>query len=35
MLAYRAAHEGIEMINCSPITTLRCFKRMSFEEAIK
>jgi hypothetical protein len=35
MLAYRAAHEGIEMINCSPITTLRCFKRMSLEEALK
>lgn len=34
MLAYRAAHEGIEMINCSPITTLRCFKRMSLEEAL-
>lgn len=34
-LAYRAAHQGVEMINCSPITTLRCFKRMSLEDALK
>ena len=35
MFAYRAAHAGIEIINCSPVTTLRCFKRMSVEEALK
>jgi hypothetical protein len=34
MFAYRAAHAGVEIINCSPITTLRCFKRMSLEEAL-
>jgi len=33
--AYRAAHEGVEVINCSPITTLRCFKRMPIEQALK
>jgi hypothetical protein len=32
--AYKAAHAGIEMINCSPITTLRCFKRMSLSDAL-
>tara|TARA_R100000988_G_scaffold83710_1_gene46750 strand:- start:1272 stop:1970 length:699 start_codon:yes stop_codon:yes gene_type:complete len=32
---YRAAHAGVEVINCSPITTLRCFKRMTIEEALK
>ena len=35
MLAYRAAHAGVEMINCSPITNLRCFKRMGLKEALK
>lgn len=35
MFAYRAAHAGIEVINCSPITTLRGFKRLSLEEALK
>ena len=35
MMAYRAAHAGIEMINCSPITTLRGFKRMDLQEALK
>jgi len=35
MFAYRAAHNGIEVINCSPITTLRCFKRMTLEEALR
>jgi hypothetical protein len=34
MFAYRAAQENIEVINCSPITTLRCFKRMSLNEAL-
>ena len=32
--AYRAALNNIEVINCSPITTLRGFKRMTLEEAI-
>jgi hypothetical protein len=32
--AYRAAHANIEVINCSPITTLRCFKQMSLQEAL-
>ena len=35
MFAYRAIHAGIEVINCSPVTTLRCFKRMSLKEALK
>jgi len=35
MFAYRAAHEGIEVINCSSTTALRCFKRTSLEEALK
>jgi hypothetical protein len=34
MFAYNAAHAGVEVINCSPITTLRCFKRMPVEEAL-
>ena len=34
-LAYRAAHADVEMINCSPITTLRCFKRASLKETLK
>ena len=34
MFAYRAAHANVEIINCSPITNLRCFKRMSLEEAL-
>lgn len=33
--AYRAAHAGIEVINCSPITNLRCFKKMSLASAIE
>ena len=32
--AYRAAHANIEVVNCSPITTLRSFKRMSLREAL-
>jgi len=35
MLAYRAAHAGVEIINCSPITTLRCFKRQTLEESLR
>lgn len=34
MFAYRAANEGIEVVNCSPITTLRCFKRQTLKEAL-
>ena len=34
MFAYRAAHANIEVVNCSPITTLRGFKRMSLVEAL-
>ncbi len=33
--AYNAAQNNIEIINCSPITTLRCFRRMPLEDAIK
>ena len=33
--AYRAAHANIEAINCSPISTLRCFKRMTLGEALR
>ena len=35
LFAYRAAHAGIEVINCSPISNLRCFKMMSLKDAIK
>ena len=35
MFAYRAAHANIKVINCSPISTLRCFERMTIEEALK
>jgi len=34
MLAYRAAHAGVEIINCSPITNLRCFRRINLLEAL-
>ena len=34
VFAYRAAHANIEVVNCSPITTLRGFKRMSLVEAL-
>ena len=34
MFAYRAAQANVEIINCSPVTTLRCFKRMSLERAL-
>jgi|TARA_R110000851_G_scaffold333345_2_gene512201 hypothetical protein len=33
--AYRAAHNNIEVINCSPITTLKCFKKMTLKEALR
>ena len=35
MFAYRAAHANIEVVNCSPISTLRCFKKMTLENALK
>jgi hypothetical protein len=34
LFAYRAAHANIEVINCSPITTLRSFKRMPLGKAL-
>ena len=34
MFAYRAAHAGVEVVNCSPVTTLRCFKKMKLEDAL-
>lgn len=33
--AYRAAHEGIRVYNCSPISNLRCFERLSLQEALE
>jgi hypothetical protein len=35
LFAYKAAHAGIQVINCSPITTLRGFRRTTLEEALK
>ena len=35
LFAYRASHANIEVVNCSPITTLRGFKRMDLTEALK
>jgi hypothetical protein len=35
LFAYKAAHAGIQVINCSPITTLRCFRRTTLEEALR
>jgi len=35
LFAYRAAHANIEVINCSPMTTLRGFKRMTLKDALK
>ena len=34
LFAYRAAHAGVEVVNCSPISTLRCFKRLPLQEAL-
>lgn len=34
MFAYRAAQANIEVINCSPISNLRCFRKMPLEEAL-
>lgn len=35
LFAYRACQVDVEVINCSPITRLRGFKRMSLQEALK
>lgn len=35
MFAYRAAHAGIEVINCSPVSTLKCFKKKELKEVIQ
>ena len=35
MFAYRAAQANIEVVNCSSISTLRCFKKDTLENAIK
>lgn len=34
MFAYRACHNGIDVINCSPISNLKCFKKMNLKEAL-
>ena len=34
LFAYRAAHADIEVINCSPISNLRCFKRVNLKQAL-
>ena len=35
MFAYRAAHANIEVVNASPISTLRCFRFSTLEEELK
>jgi len=35
LLAYRACQVGVQIINCSPITNLRGFKRMTLREALE
>ena len=35
MFAYRAAHANVEVVNCSPISTLRCFKTDTLENVLK
>tara|TARA_B100000900_G_scaffold414244_1_gene440366 strand:- start:1458 stop:2150 length:693 start_codon:yes stop_codon:yes gene_type:complete len=35
MFAYRAAHADIEVINCSPISNLKCFRKISLQDALK
>jgi len=32
--AYRAIWNNIEVVNCSPVSNLNCFKKMSLEEAL-
>ena len=34
MLAYRAARANIQIVNCSPLTTLKCFRKISLKEAL-
>jgi len=34
MFAYKAVHAGIDVVNCSPISNLKCFRRSSLEEEI-
>tara|TARA_R100000664_G_C2759934_1_gene150385 strand:- start:9402 stop:10094 length:693 start_codon:yes stop_codon:yes gene_type:complete len=34
MFAYRAAHANVEVVNCSPISTLRCFKADTLENVL-
>jgi hypothetical protein len=34
MLAYRAARANIQIVNCSPLTTLKCFRKTSLKEAL-
>jgi hypothetical protein len=34
LFSYRAVHEGIDIVNCSPVTTLRCFRRSTLEKEI-
>ena len=34
MFAYRAAHAGVEVVNCSPVSTLRCFRLSTLEEEL-
>jgi hypothetical protein len=34
IFSYRAVHEGVDIVNCSPVTTLRCFRRSTLEKEI-
>jgi hypothetical protein len=34
MFAYRAAHAGVDIVNCSPISNLKCFRKSKLEEEI-
>jgi len=35
MFAYRAAHENVEVVNCSPVSTLRCFRSSTLESELE
>ena len=35
MFAYRAAHANIEVVNCSPISTLRCFRSTDLKSELE
>ena len=35
MFAYRAAHANIEVVNCSPVSTLRCFRKGELSEELR